>query len=1130
MVRPYIKLRFSEIEDLLSGKADEENIDDIIKELSFRKSPKAKNLFEKIKHRQSKQFNKSQNNYTKSSTSNTDKNNQTKYQNYDDSNNANQKSKTTLVEDDDIFINFSNALDIEIGEVKKRSREQTIDLMNGQLIDTAHENHIYRFPYKETFNIKEDLPIILIVGGKEVSGTVVSFANKAVTISVEESFGPKIGFAQLKMDNSFLLVRLKERLEEVGKIDNKEIFNSNLSKKVLGEIKSDVGLDENIDKPPSLNDNQFLSLKAASASDVMYLWGPPGTGKTFTLAEVINMFYQKQKRILLVSNTNLAVDLLLKSLCTHLFDIKDEPFLNCSVLRFGKIIDEELNSEFGDYVNIDRAVERLAAKLKKEQDELQKKLNEINQAKAPYVKIKESFDRFKYIKSETDKLQTDIQELKTFLSSSAEKKREFTNKIKKLEIEAKNSESVGTFARWFSGRRSLEDITGEILFTKNALNELNSKALSAPKNIQEIQEKLDNLTAEKRTIEPIIKNQNLEEAIKKIEAFDIQAGEVETRLTEIQNEINQIKDSVLKNCKVVAATATQTYLKHKNFDMFDIVVIDESSMLPLPLIAYVAGLAKERVTVTGDFKQLPPIVTATRDAGVMKWIGTDIFNKAGIEKAVSVGNRPINLVQLRSQYRMDEAICNLINKRFYAGSLITEPKAGKTKNEYPAILSNPLIIVDTSKQYPFNNVKPRTFSRYNILHAIVIRNFAHFLHKQGIIEDISDLGIISPYNAQAELISKIIAEQEINNVEVGTVHRFQGNQKDIVLFDLADSYGLPYVSKLLQDYKLINVAVSRAKGFLVLFANIDYLESKLGPQSLIRELIYEMQTNGHVINAKEIIDLGPSSEPIYDEKFEAEEVDYETSGTKLYDQSNFDSAVLQDVKNAKKWVVIFSGFSTPKRIAFWSDIFRQKISEGVKIRCITRSPKNQGNIDVETAQEAIEQLVNLGVIVDLRQQIHEKTIFIDEDILWTGSLNPLSHSGKTEEIMLRDSSKQLSMMRARFEIYRRGFKPSDSPYDIITERENPACPQCSNLVVFNHAGRYGPYYRCDNCDWKENLDIYQRKQQQKQTQGGLSEPAPKAEKKTCSACGSDMKLRSGKWGYFYGCTDYPRCKNTEQYN
>ena len=258
-------------------------------------------------------------------------------------------------------------------------------------------------------------------------------------------------------------------------------------------------------------------------------------------------------------------------------------------------------------------------------------------------------------------------------------------------------------------------------------------------------------------------------------------------------------------------------------------------------------------------------------------------------------------------------------------------------------------------------------------------------------------------------------------------------------------------------------------------------------------------------------------------------IQFDKTGSRFFDQTNFDAAILNDVKNAKKWIVIFSGFCTPKRIAFWSDIFRQKLQEGVKIRCVTRSPRNQGNIDPELVSEAIKQLVKLGVIVDLRHEIHEKTIFIDEDIFWYGSLNPLSHTGKTEESMLRAPSKQLSLLKARYEIYKRGFKATDSPFDVITERENPSCPQCENLIVFHHRGRYGPYYHCDNCEWKENVDTYNRKQAKK-TGGGLSEPVPEGEKKTCSACGSDMKLRSGKWGYFYGCTDYPRCKNTEKYN
>ena len=51
MSRPYLKYRFKELEDILKNKQEDENVDDIINELSFRKSPKAKALYDKIKHR-----------------------------------------------------------------------------------------------------------------------------------------------------------------------------------------------------------------------------------------------------------------------------------------------------------------------------------------------------------------------------------------------------------------------------------------------------------------------------------------------------------------------------------------------------------------------------------------------------------------------------------------------------------------------------------------------------------------------------------------------------------------------------------------------------------------------------------------------------------------------------------------------------------------------------------------------------------------------------------------------------------------------------------------------------------------------------------------------------------------------
>ena len=89
-----------------------------------------------------------------------------------------------------------------------------------------------------------------------------------------------------------------------------------------------------------------------------------------------------------------------------------------------------------------------------------------------------------------------------------------------------------------------------------------AKVASAPGEIEKLEILNANIDAEKISIDIIIKDQNLNETIKQIEIFQKQSDEVETRLTEIQNEINQIKDNVLK-LQVVVASATQTYLKHK---------------------------------------------------------------------------------------------------------------------------------------------------------------------------------------------------------------------------------------------------------------------------------------------------------------------------------------------------------------------------------------------------------------------------------------------------------------------------------------------------------------------------------------------------------------------------------------
>ena len=118
---------------------------------------------------------------------------------------------------------------------------------------------------------------------------------KKVTISCGEDFGPVLHQATLKMDNSYLTERLKKVYEEflekkTGKMNmpilKRALF---LSKNKIGEEKTTINKD-------GLNEEQYQSIKTSLGSDTVYIWGPPGTGKTYCISKIIEAFYYLNKR------------------------------------------------------------------------------------------------------------------------------------------------------------------------------------------------------------------------------------------------------------------------------------------------------------------------------------------------------------------------------------------------------------------------------------------------------------------------------------------------------------------------------------------------------------------------------------------------------------------------------------------------------------------------------------------------------------------------------------------------------------------------------------------------------------------------------------------------------------------
>ena len=110
-------------------------------------------------------------------------------------------------------------------------------------------------------------------------------------------------------------------------------------------------------------------------------------------------------------------------------------------------------------------------------------------------------------------------------------------------------------------------------------------------------------------------------------------------------------------------------------------------MILLPMAFYAAGLSTERVVVAGDFRQLPPILQ-TQQQEIHDMLAPDIFEQAGITKAIRSKRHPAGLVMLVEQYRMHQLFGSIVSKVFYAstgGDALRSVQPRQSSAEPPAL-------------------------------------------------------------------------------------------------------------------------------------------------------------------------------------------------------------------------------------------------------------------------------------------------------------------------------------------------------------------------------------------------------------------------------------------------------------
>ena len=200
---------------------------------------------------------------------------------------------------------FAEGVLNEIEALKKSGSKQRYELLSGKLDDPA--NSIFRFVIADGLSIPEEAAGELETGGTTFKATVLRQQNNSIFLRLEGNGIPSEGIrrAILTIDDTMLLQRLAEVLQEKSKAPSSI---GPLAGVVFHPHLANVGTAVLPPTRASITGLNRIIIEKACGSSLTYIWGPPGTGKTYTIAGLIASLVDLGERVLITSHTNAAVD------------------------------------------------------------------------------------------------------------------------------------------------------------------------------------------------------------------------------------------------------------------------------------------------------------------------------------------------------------------------------------------------------------------------------------------------------------------------------------------------------------------------------------------------------------------------------------------------------------------------------------------------------------------------------------------------------------------------------------------------------------------------------------------------------------------------------------------------------
>ncbi|MDD3593956.1 MAG: AAA domain-containing protein [Candidatus Gastranaerophilales bacterium] len=591
--------------------------------------------------------------------------------------------------------------------------------------------------------------------------------------------------------------------------------------------------------PLSLSESQTEVLKAVDDNTLITVFGPPGTGKSQTIVNLVTHLVANGKSVLVASRMDKAVDVVVERLSEF-----GAPYL---ALRAGRAnYQKQLNFEIQDILSnkldLDTGFEGAVfadiddmKTLLKNISDTQKKADEIIKLEHIWYEILEEY-KTNAAKLENEYINKKLSDMDISIGKSI---------LKKIEKVSEGTNFFNKILFWiynFQLRKSL--MLKNLEFTHEAViaisEELEVKELyNRLKSIEQKINKIGNLhvllqqvrdlkTKQRKLAIDILKNKRrkaLNEITRdqaKRQRLMVHSKALIERKKNLQNRLLEDED-FQPLVEAFPCWAVTTYAVSESLPLkaglFDVAIIDEASQCDIASCFPIMFRAKKTIVV-GDDKQLPHLSFLEKAKEQSFFTQYNIPDKYQLmwrfrtNSVFDLANYYSTCpILLDEHFRSLPPIIDFSNKEFYGSRLRIMNKETKLGG----ILE--LHIVEDAKVDPDATRNAAEVEKLLERLQEIMQEDAAKKPKKPV-----SIGIISPFRGQVELIKKAVAQVipdklvRKHEIDIGTAHTFQGDERDIIMLSFAlapnsHNQSLTFVQKP----NLFNVAITRARKKLICF-------------------------------------------------------------------------------------------------------------------------------------------------------------------------------------------------------------------------------------------------------------------------------------------------------------------------